>query len=68
MVLLTASVTTIKSLYAVYNEIFAKHYDANLQTDNLRTYYQNHLSLDPNSLMRYVFLNPQQAGRGIARA
>lgn len=68
VVLLTASVPTIKSLNAVYDEIFAKHYDTNLQTDNLRTYYQNHPSLDPNWLMRYVFLNPQQAGRGIARA
>ncbi|KAK1532412.1 glycosylhydrolase family 18-9 [Colletotrichum costaricense] len=66
--LLTASQSMLEPLSLVYDEIFAGAYDTELQSGNIRTYYANHEGMDPNALMRYVFMNPIDAGPGLRRA
>lgn len=65
--MLTMSSSMLEPLQLVYDELFADNFDSELRAESLRTFYHDNPSMDPNSLMRYVFLNPAQAGRGIWR-
>ncbi|WPJ63608.1 hypothetical protein SMAC4_13660 [Sordaria macrospora] len=64
--MLTAAANVLKQFSVVWNDIFAGHYDTELEADNLRTYFNRHPDiLDPHSLINYVLLNPLRAGPGI---
>ena len=65
--LLTGADLMLGPLTALYDTLFAAFYDVQLLMANLREYYRSLPELDPNSLMRYVFLNPRVAGQGIRR-
>ncbi|KAK1622587.1 hypothetical protein BDP81DRAFT_485358 [Colletotrichum phormii] len=66
--LLTTTESLLEPLSLVYDDLFAGGYDEELMTTNIRNYYAERPEIDPNALIRYVFINQTASGPGLRRA